>query len=62
MPSVVADEPRIFARNVVAEPMLMQQSNITAVTSVVDNLPGAPRTILDDRDRLVLNPTTLDPQ
>ena len=38
--SVVADEPRIFARNVVAEPMLMQQSNITAVTSVVDNLPG----------------------
>ena len=38
--SVVAEEPRIFARNVVAEPMMMQQSNITSVTSVVDNLPG----------------------
>ena len=38
--TVVADEPRIFARNVVAEPMMLQQSNITAVTSVVDNLPG----------------------
>ena len=38
--SVVAEEPRIFARNVVAEPMLLQQSNITSVTSVVDNLPG----------------------
>ena len=38
--SVVAEEPRIFARNIVAEPMRLQQSNITAVTSVVDNLPG----------------------
>ncbi len=38
--SVVAEEPRIFARNVVAEPMMMQQSDITGVTSVVDNLPG----------------------
>ena len=38
--SVVAEEPRIFARNVVAEPMMMQQSKITGVTSVVDNLPG----------------------
>ena len=38
--SVVAEQPRIFARNVVAEPMLRQQSNITSVTSVVDNLPG----------------------
>ena len=38
--SVVAEEPRIFARNIVAEPMMLQQSNITAVTSVVDNLPG----------------------
>ena len=38
--SVVADEPRIFASNVVAEPMLLQQSNIASVTSVVDNLPG----------------------
>ena len=38
--SVVAEEPRIFARNIVAEPMRLQQSNITSVTSVVDNLPG----------------------
>ena len=38
--SVVAAEPTIFARNVVAEPMMLQQSSITAVTSVVDNLPG----------------------
>ena len=38
--SVVAEEPRIFARNVVSEPMLRQQSSIIAVTSVVDNLPG----------------------
>ena len=38
--SVVAEEPRIFARNIVAEPMMLQQSNITSVTSVVDNLPG----------------------
>ena len=38
--SVIAEEPRIFARNVVADPMLLQQSNITSVTSVVDNLPG----------------------
>ncbi len=38
--SVVAEEPRIFARNVVSEPMLRQQSSITSVTSVVDNLPG----------------------
>ena len=38
--SVVADEPRIFARKVVAQPMMQQQSNITSVTSVVDNLPG----------------------
>ena len=38
--SVVAEEPRIFARNVVAEPMMLQQSTITSVTSVVDNLPG----------------------
>ena len=38
--SVVGEEPRIFASNVVAEPMLMQQSSITSVTSVVDNLPG----------------------
>ncbi len=38
--SVVAEEPRIFARNFVAEPMMRQQSNITSVTAVVDNLPG----------------------
>ena len=38
--TVVAEEPRIFARNVVAEPMLLQQSNITSVAAVVDNLPG----------------------
>ena len=38
--SVVAEEPAVFARNLVAEPMMRQQSNITAVTSVIDNLPG----------------------
>ena len=38
--SVVAEEARIFARNVVAEPMMLQQSNITSVASVADNLPG----------------------
>ncbi len=38
--TVVAEEHRIFANNVVAEPMRLQQSNITGVTSVVDNLPG----------------------
>ena len=38
--SVVAEEPRIFATNVVAEPMFAQQSTITSVLAVVDNLPG----------------------
>ncbi len=38
--SVVAEEPRPFARNIVAEPMMRQQSSIASVTSVVDNLPG----------------------
>ena len=38
--TVVAEEPRTFARNLVSQPMIRQQSNITAVTSVVDNLPG----------------------
>ncbi|MYK87389.1 MAG: TonB-dependent receptor plug domain-containing protein, partial [Acidobacteria bacterium] len=38
--SVVAEDPAVFARNLVAEPMMRQQSNITAVTSVIDNLPG----------------------
>lgn len=35
--SVVAEEPRPFARNIVAEPMMRQQSNITNITSVTDN-------------------------
>ncbi|MXX76183.1 MAG: TonB-dependent receptor [Holophagales bacterium] len=38
--TVVAEEPRTFARNIVSQPMLLQQSKITNVTSVVDNLPG----------------------
>ena len=38
--SVVAEEPAVFARNFVAEPMMRQQASITAVTSVIDNLPG----------------------
>ncbi len=38
--SVVAEEHRTFASNVVAEPMMFQQSKITSVTSVLDNLPG----------------------
>ena len=38
--SVVAEEPTVFARNFVAQPMMRQQSSITAVTSVIDNLPG----------------------
>ena len=38
--SVVAEEPRIFARNFVPESMLRQQSTITSVAAVVDNLPG----------------------
>ena len=38
--SVVAEEPTVFARNFVAEPMIRQQSNMTSVTSVIDNLPG----------------------
>ncbi len=38
--SVVAEEPRIFARNIVPAPMMLQQSAITGVTAVVDNLPG----------------------
>ena len=38
--TVVAEEPRTFARNIVSRPMLRQQSKITNVTSVVDNLPG----------------------
>ena len=38
--SVVAEEPRFFARNFVPESMIRQQSKITNVTAVVDNLPG----------------------
>ena len=37
---VIPDEPRVFAINLVAEPMMRQQSSITSVTAVVDNLPG----------------------
>ena len=38
--TVVAEEPRIFATNVVAQPMVDQQSPIASVLAVVDNLPG----------------------
>ena len=38
--SVVPEEPRVFALNFVAEPMMRQQSDITSVAAVVDNLPG----------------------
>ena len=38
--TVVAEAPRIFATNVVAEPMIAQQSTATSVLAVVDNLPG----------------------
>ena len=37
---VIPEEPRVFAINLVAEPMMRQQSRITGVTAVVDNLPG----------------------
>ncbi len=38
--SVVADELRTFASNVVSEPMLRQQPAVASVAGVVDNLPG----------------------
>ncbi len=38
--SIVGEEPKIFASNVVAAPMIRQQSPITSVASVIDNLPG----------------------
>ena len=38
--TVVADEPQTFATNVVAAPMVAQQSTISSVLAVVDNLPG----------------------
>ena len=38
--SIVGEEPKIFASNVVAAPMIRQQSSVTSVASVIDNLPG----------------------
>lgn len=38
--SIVGDEARIYASNVVAQPMIRQQSAVSSVASVVDNLPG----------------------
>ena len=38
--SVVPEEPTVFARNLVAGPMMRQQPQMTGVTAVVDNLPG----------------------
>ena len=38
--SVVGEELKIFASNVVAAPMIRQQSSVTSVASVIDNLPG----------------------
>ena len=38
--SIVGEETKIFASNVVAAPMIRQQSAVTNITSVVDNLPG----------------------
>ena len=38
--SIVGEEARIFASNVVAAPMIRQQSPVTSVASVIDNLPG----------------------
>ena len=38
--SIVGEEPKTFASNVVAAPMIRQQSPITSVTSITDNLPG----------------------
>ena len=38
--TVVAEEPRSFATNIVAEPMVAQQSPISSVLAVVDNVPG----------------------
>ena len=38
--SVIVNEPRTYAANVVPEPMIRQQAPITSVTAVVDNLPG----------------------
>ena len=38
--SIVGEEPKIFASNVVAAPMIRQQSPVTSVASITDNLPG----------------------
>lgn len=38
--SIVGEEARIFASNVVAAPMIRQQSPVSSVASVIDNLPG----------------------
>ena len=38
--SIVADELRTYASNVVSEPMLIQQPAVASVAGVVDNLPG----------------------
>ncbi|MYF40950.1 MAG: TonB-dependent receptor [Rhodothermaceae bacterium] len=38
--SVVGEELKIFASNVVAAPMIRQQSSVTSVASIIDNLPG----------------------
>ena len=38
--SVIADEPTVFATNVVAEPILEQQAAITSVVTVVDTCRG----------------------
>ncbi len=38
--SIVGEEARIFASNVVAAPMIRQQTPMMNLTSVVDNLPG----------------------
>ena len=38
--SIVGEEPKIFASNVVAAPMRRQQSAATSIASIIDNLPG----------------------
>lgn len=38
--SIVGEEPKIFASNVVAAPMRRQQSSATSIASIIDNLPG----------------------
>ena len=38
--TVVGQRPRVFAVNTVAKSMVAQQSSMTSVLAVVDNLPG----------------------